>query len=123
MLTSQGDREQTYVHGAGTRYQRLSVLALSQSVDDTAWATSRYGAFYTTNNSGDVVDVITGTFQPGTALVAVTPCDANGAPATCPAPGFPANYLGQLNMNTGQITAVKPHGVSLQPQGMIFGAA
>jgi hypothetical protein len=120
MLTSQGDKEQIYVHGAGTWYQHLSVLALSQSVDDTAWATSWHGAFYATDHDAGTVDVITGSFWPGTALVAVTPCDANNAPATCPAPGFPANYVGQLNMYTGQITRVATRGASLQPQGMIF---
>jgi hypothetical protein len=120
MLTSQGDREQIYVHGAGTRYQHLSVLALSQSVDDTAWAMAWHGAFYTTDNGAGTVNVITGTFRPGMALVAVTPCDAGNAPATCPAPGFPANYLGQLNMYSGQITAVQVHGTSVHPQGLIF---
>jgi hypothetical protein len=123
MLTSQGDKEQIYVHGAGTRYQHLSVLALSQSVDDTAWATAWHGAFYAADHDGGTVDVIAGTFWPGTALVAVTPCDAGNAPATCPGPGFPANYLGQLNMYTGQITPVKLRGTSLHPQGMIFVAS
>ena len=120
MLTSQGDLEQIYVHGAGSRYQHLSVLTLPVSVDDTAWSTSWHGAFYATDNGADTVDVITGSFWPGTAVVAVTPCNANSAPATCPAPGFPANYLGQLNMYNGQITPLKLHGASLHPQGLIF---
>ena len=123
MLTSQGDKEQIYVHDAGTRYQHLSVLALAQSVDDTAWATAWHGAFYAADHDGDTVDVVSGTFRPGTAFVAVTPCDAGNAPATCPAPGFPANYLGQLNMYTGQITPVKVRGASVHPQGMIFVAS
>jgi hypothetical protein len=123
MLTSQGDKEQIYVHGAGTWYQHLSVLSLSQSVDDTAWATSWHGAFYATDNGGDTVDMVSGSFWPGTAFVAVTPCDANGAPATCPGPGYPPNYLGQLNMYTGKITPVPVHGASLEPQGMIFVAS
>ena len=120
MLTSQGDKEQIYVHGAGTWYQHLSVLALSQSVDDTAWATAWHGAFYATDHDGDTVDVLSGTFWPGTVLVAVTPCDAGNAPATCPAPGFPANYLGQLNTYNGQIAPLNLHGTSLHPQGLIF---
>ncbi len=120
MLTSQGDKEQIYVSGAGTWYQHLSVLSLSQSVDDTAWATAWHGAFYTTDNSGDTVNMITGTFWPGTVFVAVTPCDANGAPATCPGPGYPPNYLGQLNMYTGHISPVSLRGPAIQPQGMIF---
>jgi hypothetical protein len=123
MLTSQGDKEQIYVHGAGTRHHHLWVLALSQSVDDTAWATSLVGALFATDHDADTVNVVLGFFRPGTAFVAVTPCDANGAPATCPAPGFPANYLGTLNMFTGKITLVSTSGVSLHPQGMIFASA
>jgi hypothetical protein len=122
MLTSQGDLEQIYVHRAGTRAQHLSVLTLSRSVDDTAWATAWHGAFYATDHDADTVDVVTGPFRPGMALVAVTPCGANNAPATCPGPGFPANYLGQLNMHTGQITRVRLRGASLEPQGLIFAA-
>ncbi len=52
--------------------------------------------------------------------MAVTPCDANNAPATCPAPGFPANYLGHLDMYTGRIDRVLVRGAALHPQGMIF---
>ncbi|MGD0604246.1 MAG: hypothetical protein ABSA53_11685 [Streptosporangiaceae bacterium] len=119
MLTSQGDKEQIYLRGA----RHLSVLSLSQSVDDTAWATSWHGTFFASDTSGDTVDAVSGRFWPGTAFVAVTPCDANGAPATCPGPGYPANYLGQLNMYTGQITRVWTHGARLEPQGMIFVAS
>ena len=46
MLTSQGDQEQIYVYAPGTRKQHLWVLDLSQSVDDTAWATTWHGAFF-----------------------------------------------------------------------------
>jgi hypothetical protein len=123
LLTSQGDEEQIYDWAAGTGHQSLSVLSLSQSVDDTAWATAWHGAFYATDNGGDTVDAILGSFWPGTAFVAVTPCGANSAPATCPAPGFPANYLGQLNMVTGQITPVSLRGPRLEPQGLIFVAS
>ena len=120
MLTSQGDKEQIYVHNAGIRHQHLWVLDLSQSVDDTAWATTFAGVLFATDHDADTVNVVTGFFRPGTAFVAVTPCDANDAPATCPAPGFPPNYLGTLNMFTGKITAVSTVGASLEPQGMIF---
>jgi hypothetical protein len=123
MLTSQGDKEQIYVHGAGTRHQHLSVLHLSQSVDDTAWATAWHGAFFAADHDGDTIDRISGIFWPGTAFVAVTPCDANNAPATCPAPGFPANYLGHLNMYNGQIVPVSLRGPRLEPQGMIYVAS
>ena len=120
VLTSQGDKEQIYVNAPGSRHQHLWVLALSQSVDDTAWSSSWNGAFYATSTSDDTVNVIIGRFWPGTAFVAVTPCGANNAPATCPAPGFPANYLGHLDMYTGRIVRVPVRGAELHPQGLIF---
>lgn len=121
MLTSQGDLEQIYLSYAGTRYRALSVLTLPAAVDDTAWATGWHGRLYATDNGADKVDVVTGWFRPGTALVAVTPCNANSAPATCPAPpAYPPNYLGVLNMSTGQIGHLSLHGVAVQPQGLLF---
>jgi hypothetical protein len=120
MLTSQGDKEQVFVRHPARRRPSLSVLRLSQSVDDTAWAASTGGSIYTTDNGAGTVDVITGPFTPGTVFVAVTPCDANGAPAVCPGPGFPANYLGSLNPWTGHITRVQVRGVVPHPQGMLF---
>ena len=123
MLTSQGDEQQIYVNAPASPHQHLWVLNLSQSVDDTAWATSWNGAFFTTDNGADTVDVIKGVFWPGTAFVAVTPCGANSAPATCPAPGFPNNYLGHLDMFTGKILKVSLRGASLHPQGLIFAAS
>lgn len=120
MLTSQGDKEQIYVNASDTSHQHLWALSLSQSVDDTAWSTSWDGAFYAASTSTDTIDKIHGSFWPGITFVAVTPCDANNAPATCPAPGFPPNYLGQLDMFTGHIVPVPVTGAALHPQGMIF---
>ena len=120
MLTSQGDKEQIFTGPRGGLGRRLSVLRLSQAVDDTAWPTSRSGRLYATDHGGDTVDVVTGPFAVGSVFVAVTPCDASNAPATCPAPGFPPNYLGSLNPWTGHISRVPVTGPSLEPQGMIF---
>ena len=106
-----------------TKQQHLWVLNLSQSVDDTAWSTSWKGVFVATDNSDDTVDVINGSFWPGTAFVSVTPCGANSAPATCPAPRFPANYVGHLDMFTGFISPVSLRGATLHPSGMIFVAS
>jgi hypothetical protein len=120
MLTSQGDQQQIFVSRSDRRRGGLSVLNLSHSVDDTAWPSSRDGALYTTDNAANAIYKITGGFTRGSTLVAVTPCDQNDAPSTCPGPGFPANYLGELNPNTGNITAVQVDGPSFQPQGMLF---
>src|SRR5580693_2274346 len=120
MLTSQGDKEQIFLRS--TIRPALTLLRLSQSVDDTAWA-SGPGRIYTTDNAAGTVNVVTGPFRPGMVLVAVTPCDADNAPATCPAPGFPANYLGALNPWTGHISKLTVRGEALAPQGMLFAPA
>jgi hypothetical protein len=102
VLDSQGDREQIYVPNPGGPAQQLSVLALSQSIDDTAWVTSRKGTLYASVSSANAVDAVSGTFTPGTAYVAATPCGANSAPANCTTP----NFLATLNLRTGQVTPV-----------------
>jgi hypothetical protein len=120
MLDSQGDLQQVYVDHPGSPAQHLSVLALSQSVDDSAWVTDRDGALFATDGTNDVVDVIRGDFRVGTAFTSVTPCNANSAPSTCPAPGFPPNYLGTINLTSGQVLPVSVAGVPLQPKGLLF---
>ncbi len=113
MLNSQGDQEQIYSSNPGS----LWVLKLPAAVDDTAWATSWGGTLYATDNGADTVSAVDSRlFWPGTAFVAVTPCDANSAPASCSA----ANYLGLLNMYNGQIIRVELHRGTLHPQGLVF---
>ncbi len=120
MLTSQGDQEQIFVQNAGTPWQRLSVLSLTSSVDDTAWPSDPRGTIYTTDNSDNSIYAITGPFQRGQVFVADTPCDENSAPATCPAPGYSPNFLGELDPWTGVITPVTLAGPAPQAQGMLF---
>ena len=112
MLNSQGDEELIFSGASG---QNLQVLKLSNSVDDTAWATSATGTLYTTDSGADTVDAITGSFTPGTAYTAVTPCNANSAPSTCST----ANSLGTINLKTGAVGNVVVIG-PVQPKGMIF---
>lgn len=127
MLTSQGDEEQIFVQGAGTPWQQLSVLSLRSSVDglptsvdDTAWPAGPRGTIYTTDNSDNSVYAITGPFRRGEVFVADTPCDENSAPATCPASGYPPNFLGELNPWTGVISPVELAGSAPEPQGMLY---
>ena len=115
MLNSQGDEELIFADASG---QNLQVLKISNSVDDTAWATSATGSMYATDSDANTVDVITGPFVPGTAYTAVTPCNANSAPTTCPGPGYPNNYLGTIDLKTGALTKVVIEGID--PKGMIF---
>ena len=120
MLTSQGDQEQIFVQNAGTPWQRLSVLSLTSSVDDTAWPSDRHGTIYTTDNSDNSIYAITGPFKRGQVFVADTPCDENSAPSPCPAAGYPANFLGELDPWTGVISPVTLAGPAPQAQGMLF---
>ena len=119
MLDSQGDQELIFDHFRGW-HQSVTALHLPASVDDSAWATSRHGALYVTDGTDDTVDTVTGKFTVGTMYSSVTPCGSNSAPATCPGPGFPANYLATTNMGTGTLTAVKLTGPVLRTEGMIF---
>ena len=119
MLDSQGDQELIFDHVTGGQ-QRLTALHLPASVDDSAWATSRHGALYVTDNADDTVDTVSGTFTTGTMYSSVTPCDSNSAPATCPGPGFPPNYLATTSMLTGALTPVPLTGPVLRTEGMIF---
>jgi hypothetical protein len=124
-LTSQADKEQIFAQlpGASTG-PKLQVLTLSQSVDDTAWSVGApTDILFATDSTSDTVDTVTGTFAKGAIYAAVTPCDAANAPSTCPAPGFPPNYLGTINPFTGHVTRVALTGPNLQPKGMLFAAA
>jgi hypothetical protein len=116
VLNSQGDEELIFSGASGNS---LQVLKISNSVDDIAWATSATGTLYTTDATSNTVDAITGTFTPGTLYTAVTPCNANSAPSTCPAPGYPANSLGTIDLTTGKIGAVTTDG-GVMPKGLIF---
>jgi hypothetical protein len=117
VLTSQGDKEQIYVSGVGSSSQKLSVLTLSQSVDDTAFPMGSSTRLFATDSTNNSVDAITGTFHNTQALVVATPCGANGSPSVCPGAGFPANYLATLDLNTGVITKVALTGAQFTPQG------
>jgi hypothetical protein len=117
MLNSQGDQELIF---SGASSRNVQVLKLSNPVDDTAWATSASGTLYATDSTSDTVDAITGPFTPGTAYTAVTPCNANSAPSNCPAPGYPANSLGTINLKTGAIGTIAALNGLVMPKGMIF---
>lgn len=115
VLDSQADQQLIFSGSSG----KLSVLKLSQSVDDSAWATSSSGTLYATDATSNAVVAITGSFTPGTVYTAETPCGAANAPSTCPAPGFPDDSLGTVNLKTGAVSKVSLPG-SVNPKGLIF---
>jgi hypothetical protein len=116
LLNSQGDEELIFSGASG---QNLQVLKIANSVDDIAWATSATGTLYTTDSGADTIDAITGSFVPGTVYTAVTPCNANSAPSTCPGPGYADNSLGTIDLKTGAIGKVALIG-PVTPKGLIF---
>lgn len=117
VLDSQGDQQQVYMGGRhGNSPSQLSVLNLSQSINDTAWATTGDGTLYATDHAHNDVLAITGHFDPGTAFVVATPNDSNNPP-----PQSVPNYLAVLDLNTGNVTPFS--GVPspmYQPQGLLF---
>lgn len=116
MLTSQGDQEQIFVDNLNNASKSLSVLSLSQSVDDTAWALAP-GVLYATDSTNNAIDALGGSF-PKDPIVAVTPCGSNSAPPVCPSPpDFPSNYLGTLDPWTGTVTQLPVSGAAFVPQG------
>jgi hypothetical protein len=121
-LDSQGDQQQVFVSGDERGGPpSLQALNLSQSVNDSAWATDRDGTLFVTEKGASDVLAVRGPFGPGTPFVAVSPCNANSAPTTCPAPGFSANYLGTEDLFTGNIEPVSlPAGTAVHPQGLLF---
>jgi len=114
VLDGQGDQQQIYMGGDGNGSPTgLSVLNLSQAIDDTAWATSSDGTLYATDSADNEIVAITGHLRQDGPYVVATPADSNNAPAN-PGP----NYLGVLDMRTGKVIAVP--GVTIQPKSMIF---
>ena len=96
------------------------MLSLTSSVDDTAWPERIRADVLTTDNSANEVIAVTGRFERGWEIAAVTPCDSNNAPATCPGPDYPPNYLGRINPWTGVITRLQVSGPAFEPQGMLL---
>jgi hypothetical protein len=119
VLDSQADQELIFDHLTPGGNQ-LTALHLPNSVDDSAWATTPHGALYIPDGTDDTIDMVTGAFTVGTMYSSVTPCDSASAPATCPAPGYPDNYLASVNMTTGALTPVPLSGPALHTKGMIF---
>jgi hypothetical protein len=113
VLDSQGDQQQIYVRGLSPSPQTMSVLNLTQSVDDTQWITKPAGTLYATDPTANEIVAVQGDFDPGTAFTSATPGDANNAP---PNPG--PNFLATLDLQTGAVTAVP--GLTIQPVGLLY---
>ena len=89
MLTSQGDQEQIFVD---PWTHRLSVLSLTQSVDDTAWPLGEQGTLYATDSTNDAVDAVTGTFPTGSSRPRPAAPTALRPPAPSRPPSRPTTW-------------------------------
>ena len=112
VLDSQGDQQQIYVADPGTPSQHLSVLYLSQSIDDTAYVSVPFGTLYVTDQANNDLMAIHGPFLPGEAIVSATPGGANNA-VNAP------NYLATLSLATGTVTAI-PGLSGVQQNGLLY---
>jgi hypothetical protein len=111
MLDSQGNAEQVYVTGATGNRPKLSLLKLSQRVNDTAWVTNPNGTLYVTDTADGEVFTVRGAFPAGGVYTAATPR------STVVGQPNPPNYLATLNMNTGLVT---PAITTIQAEGVLF---
>ena len=113
MLTTQGDQEQIFVPPGGSPGEHWTCSTLSDSVDDTAWATARRGALFTTDQTTDTVDEVYGAFHHRDRVLGGDPVRREQRPGRLPGARLATNYLATDNLRTGALAAVKP----LQPQG------
>jgi hypothetical protein len=111
VLDSQGDEQLIYVHGTG-KQQRLQVLYMSQSIDDTAYITSRSGTLYATDQTHNDIVAITGPFQRDEAVVSATPSGANNVVNV-------NNYMATVSLRNGTVTAI-PGLRAVQSTGLQF---
>lgn len=70
MLESQNNQELIFVNHPGTASQKLTLLPISDQVDDVRWATSSSGTLYVSDTAANTVYAITGHFTLGTAFAA-----------------------------------------------------
>ncbi len=107
LLDAQGDKQLVFTGTATTPHPALSVLHTTTEVNDTAFATTREGTLYVTDNARSSLIAIRGSFPVGTAYSAV-PKDSSSHPGT----------VGTLNLFTG---AVSPFATGLgSPAGVLF---
>jgi hypothetical protein len=106
MLDAQGDKQLIFLRGMNARAKTASVLAVSQPLDDTVFATSSRHTLWLTDPTHNTVDSVTGPFRAGEAFSTVTPDQG-------------PTYLASLNLSTGNVTPVTGL-TALTPKGLLF---
>lgn len=67
-----GDQASATKANSGQTGTQLSTIKLSQSIDDTQWASGPSGTLYVTDGSADLIYKVTGPFQEGQQIAAVS---------------------------------------------------
>jgi hypothetical protein len=112
VLDSQGDQQLIFAARPGTSHQQLSVLDLSQSIDDSGFVGDRGGSLVMTDATDNEVVRVSGDLEAGQVFASATPGNGNN-------PGTGPNYVATIDLSTGTVSAV-PALSAIQPKGMIF---
>ena len=106
MLDAQADKQLIFLGGKRESTKTVSVLAVTQPLDDTVFATSSRETLWLTDPTHNRVDSVTGPFRAGEAFSTVTP---DQGPTS----------LASLNLSTGSLTPVAGL-AGVTPKGLLF---
>lgn len=109
MLDAQADKQLIFLGGKRDSAKTVSVLAVTQPLDDTVFATSSRETLWLTDSTHNTVDAVTGPFRAGEAFSTVTPDQG-------------ATYLAALDLSTGSLTPVAGL-AAVTPKGLLFAAS
>jgi hypothetical protein len=93
-LTSQADKQLVFVSNPGTAAQSVSVLNLTNQIDDTQFATGGLQTLLVADKGNNTVYALTGNFQAGAAYSAAAACTGG------------QDCVGLLNLTDGSLAPV-----------------
>ena len=106
LLDGQADKQLVFARNRLGRRVKLSVLNVSQIMDDTAFATDKATTLWVADAGTNTVDRITGPFRDGQAISSI-------------APDTGKTYIGTTNLTTGVVTPI-PGLSTVQPKGLLI---
>lgn len=106
LLDGQGDQQLVFARNLLGWRPKLSVLSVSQIMDDTAFATETSKTLWVADTATNTVDKITGSFADGQAVSSIAPATGK-------------TYIGTTNLSTGVVTPI-PGLSSVAPKGLLF---
>jgi len=109
LLDGQADQQLIFSASTGAPNQSLTVLSVTQPLDDTVFATTAAPVLWVTDPSHNTLDRATGPFAPGEVVTSVAP---NAGPT----------YLATVNLSTGAVAPITDLS-SINPKGLLFTTA